>query len=972
MGGAESNAESHFNSHYKNFLDWLPTASVRTVSTSGTYRILAHDVQSGTGLRALKIARNSTQAYWVETRQLWSSNRWSSNGVHVMWANDSGEDNSELLDMNPLTRTVEDAPLVVGRTFSDGPKGIHITPIAKIAGTPQSAMDVVVNLGTFPANRKPTLSITANPPAVAGVISVAPNQQVTFTATAADSEADTLAYFWDFGDATFGTNSATVTNSWSSVAERVVRCTVSDMKGGTASASFIVRIGNPSTFSINGRVTEDDSTGVEGVRVTADSAIAVTNTDGSYALVGLNSGSYSVQATSGGRNYLPQGFVNPVVLGPSKSGINFGAAAAAPRMSPLPAVTVNSKTPVGPIPFTVEDRDTPLELLTFSATTNNLALLAPKDLVITGTGANRMISITPGTNQTGTGVLQVTVRDADNYTMSREWVITVNAPPSLTLQQFRTNEDVAVEMDLWPLATDQQTPKPELLYTVGSSAQGTVQLLPDGRTARFTPRPDFNGVATFEMTVTDMSSEPRLFLYYGFEAPDSAGDGEAQDTSNFARHGRIGAVGGGEFGYVTGDVPVNLALFARSTLQLLGTRDGTAARLTRDILPNELNFNDQDWSFACWFRRDGLEDDDVIFHLGDGAGTGAPGELVISGVAQDERVAFSVAGVTTVLQPRIGAGEWHHVAVTFSRTSANTGTVNVYLNGSLALTTPGATLALSQAVPVVFGGHSVPTERTDRWLNGRLDEVALWSVSLTAAEVARLPLMVVPHFSGSSKTAAVQVFVNEVNDGPAISLIPDQTINEDSVLGPLSFSLNDDNIPVNNLTLRVESSNSALVPPSAIILGGSGGNRMLTVRPLANRSGSATISIFASDGALTTQRSFNLTVSEVPDNPELSSFSAVTMPQNGARVLVPFDLKDVDTLGSGLMGDCSFVESTALPEENLVFQGTAGSRGLLINPAIGQSGSATITVTVTDGDHNSDAHLQRECSGRAFPGLWMG
>jgi hypothetical protein len=582
MGGAQSNAQSHFNSHYKNFLDWLPDSSVRTISTSGTHRLFAHDVQSGTGLRGLRIVRNSSQAYWVEVRQLWSANRWSNNGVHLMWTNDNGDDNSELLDTNPATKTIDDAPLVIGRTFSDAPRGIHITPVAKIPGTPQDAVDVVVNIGAFPTNRKPSLTISSDPTPAAGVTSAAPNQVVSFTATAADLDSDTLAYYWDFGDGTFGTNSLNASKAWNSVAERLVRCTVSDMKGGTASASLIVRVGNPSTFSINGRVT-DDFGGVEGAIVRAGTAQAQSNSDGTYALVGLPTGSYTVSAVADGRSYLPQGFTNPVTLGPSKSGINFGAAVSAPRMSTLPPLTVNLNTPIGPIPFTVEDRDSPLDQLSFAAeSTTNLSLLAPRDVTFGGSGANRTVSVTPGTNQTGTAILQIVVRDGDNQAMAREWVITVNAPPALTLPSLRTNEDVPLEIDLTQLAADQQTAKDALFFAVGASGQGSLELLPSGRTARFTPKPDFNGSATFDFAVTDQSSEPRLFLYYSFEAPDGSADGEAEDRSNFGRHARIGAVGGGEFNYAQGDVPVSLANYHSGALQLLETLDGSAARLTRD------------------------------------------------------------------------------------------------------------------------------------------------------------------------------------------------------------------------------------------------------------------------------------------------------------------------------------------------------------------------------------------------------
>jgi hypothetical protein len=159
------------------------------------------------------------------------------------------------------------------------------------------------------------------------------------------------------------------------------------------------------------------------------------------------------------------------------------------------------------------------------------------------------------------------------------------------------------------------------------------------------------------------------------------------------------------------------------------------------VPPNELNFSDQDWSFAGWFKRDGLDDEDILFHVGDGSGEGSAGELFLAGAADAEAVNFVVNGATTVLAPRVGTGEWHHAAITFQRTAPSIGDLKVYLDGVEVHSAVGVPLALPQNVPVVFGGHNVSTTRTDRWLNGKLDELGLWSARLNAAEIAKLTRM---------------------------------------------------------------------------------------------------------------------------------------------------------------------------------------------------------------------------------------
>src|SRR5439155_9773316 len=83
-----------------------------------------------------------------------------------------------------------------------------------------------------------------------------------------------------------------------------------------------------------------------------------------------------------------------------------------------------------------------------------------------------------------------------------------------------------------------------------------------------------------------------------------------------------------------------------------------------------------------------------------------------------------------------------------------------------------------------------------------------------------------------------QVTVNPVNDPPTISSIADQGMDEDTVLGPFSFTVSDLE-SVSNLVLTASSSNTGLVANAGIVLGGSGSSRTISVTPLTNQSGSS-------------------------------------------------------------------------------------------------------------------------------------
>jgi hypothetical protein len=314
--GAASAGNNHFNARYKHYLNWLTTNEVVTATTNGTYRIVCHDNAAATGIRGLKIIKNSSTNYWVEFRQKFNGNQWLMNGAGLRWAQ-NGNQKSQLLDTTPgSTDGKTDSALVIGRTFSDLGAGIHITPIGKGGTTPES-LDVVVNLGFFPSNHPPIVDITASETNVGAGVSV------TFTTSASDADGDALAYYWEFGDGSFGTNGPVAGKSWNSDGDYLVRCVVSDMKGGAASKWVIVRVGMPDTYRILGNVATV-ATPVQGARIhVSTTRMGYTDSDGNYAIVGLPAGAYTVDASLYEYTFAPANFTNTVSVGPDAEDVDF-------------------------------------------------------------------------------------------------------------------------------------------------------------------------------------------------------------------------------------------------------------------------------------------------------------------------------------------------------------------------------------------------------------------------------------------------------------------------------------------------------------------------------------------------------------------------------------------------------------------------------------------------------------------------
>ena len=201
----------------------------------------------------------------------------------------------------------------------------------------------------------------------------------------------------------------------------------------------------------------------------------------------------------------------------------------------------------------------------------------------------------------------------------------------------------------------------------------------------------------------------------------------------------------------------------------------------------------------------------------------------------------------------------------------------------------------------------------------------------------------------SGKTTEVVFDYSAINAEPTISELANVTISEDSSTGLIGFSIGDLETSVSSLSLTRSSSNTALVPNTSIVLSGSGASRTVVVTPAANQSGTATITITASDGSLSASRSFILTVNPVNDPPVISVIGNQNVAVGNPLSPVPFTVSDLET-SSSLLGITTTSTNAALvPSSAITLSGSGSNRSISILPVAGQLGSTTITVSVSDG-----------------------
>lgn len=200
-----------------------------------------------------------------------------------------------------------------------------------------------------------------------------------------------------------------------------------------------------------------------------------------------------------------------------------------------------------------------------------------------------------------------------------------------------------------------------------------------------------------------------------------------------------------------------------------------------------------------------------------------------------------------------------------------------------------------------------------------------------------------------SNSDTFQLSVISVADAPNISNIPSQSTDEDISTAAIPFTVGDIDSPLSGLTITARSSNPALVPDGNIILAGSDASRTIKVIPVAGMSGTTTITLLVSDGVLSTQDSFVLTVVNVDDAPTISNILGRTILEDSSTGLLGFTISDSDTAFENLVVKATSSNPAVIPNENLLLSGVGGNRFVVATPPVNTTGSTTISLTVSDG-----------------------
>jgi autotransporter-associated beta strand protein len=346
------------------------------------------------------------------------------------------------------------------------------------------------------------------------------------------------------------------------------------------------------------------------------------------------------------------------------------------------------------------------------------------------------------------------------------WNIAASNDAPVAISSVATsNGENPVEIDLRNYITDDATPAAQMRFSVSDPQNGSVTLLGDGFTARFTPTPGYTGVPSFSFTATDTGTDSRMILAYDFDEPNSSSSSIVPDVSGNGRDGTLEIIGTGTATLVPSSLPVGPHQGNR-VLDLAENGGANAARLSRVLSTAEINWNTSDWTIVGWFKRHDTFNEDFIWHLnnGDGFGSGEEMYSMVSGASNFTTHHYPGPDVNLVTNGPGAPETWHHFAVMHSGTQ-----ILVFIDGALVNSDADFALNINQTYPLIFGGHTdASAAYAPRWFDGQLDELALFNAALSYMpendEINALAKgKTVRHFGGLSTTATISLSAAPVN-----------------------------------------------------------------------------------------------------------------------------------------------------------------------------------------------------------------
>ena len=485
-----------------------------------------------------------------------------------------------------------------------------------------------------------------------------------------------------------------------------------------------------------------------------------------------------------------------------------------PSISVVPNQAIMPGASTGPLSFTVSDAETPAEDLVVTGSSSNPVLIPDANIYLSGSGSNRTVDATALPNQTGTAIIALTVSDGQAAGSTR-FIVRVQTPDAVPSIESIPDQIVLI---------DQPTAAIQLQLTDSDTPLDALRMTGVSSNPTLVPNENiFFGMAVgkWYTTVTPLFGQTGSAIIT-VKVSDGANEGSTQ------------------FGLTVNPPPSGTARFINSSG--MSIPPGGMA----DVYPSQIDVS------------------------------GMNGSVTGLALAIDRFSHASIQDVNMLLVSPQGQGVIVFSHVSGTRPESN---VRVYLTDSSAYYLPPTFFLWSE--PLKPAGYPPTPTFPDPAPPGPYGPIALSTFNGSLAN-GTWSLYVfddsAPNGGSIAGGWSLLVSTSGLGSPPVISDIPDQSAPANSSALEISFAVSDLDTPLEDLTVTAESSNTAMVPVSNIVMGGSGANRTLTITPTVNQFGTAIITVHVSDGVQTATNSFTLTV-----NPPIQKRTLTITADNATR-----------------------------------------------------------------------------------------
>jgi len=529
-----------------------------------------------------------------------------------------------------------------------------------------------------------------------------------------------------------------------------------------------------------------------------------------------------------------------------------------PIISNIPTKMIAEDGTLGPIIFIVYD-PVDLDKVEITVTSSDESLFASENIVITKMGEDNCtytITANPKKDAYGTAVITLTATDSRGSSYSSNFTVIVypvNDAPVAVADNITTPEDEAVTFNVIANDTDAENDLITLLE-IGKPENGTLTYLGEDKFS-YTPNKDWHGTESIQYTISDSHAAKATGTLTITVTPVNDAP-VAQDDYYYN---------------VKFDEPIVLS----------------------NVLANDYDVDGDSFSIVSVESDASFEGDKITIP----ADPGYTGSKTFTYTIKDTGGLESTA--TIYLTTNAASASDFYISPYEKTVDEDSAGFSIdlasYINNHSGLP---LTLDLSEVVS---------SDRGTILVEG---DIVYYTPNPDAYGTDVFSYHVI--VGSETKTSTITINILPINDAPTISDVSDIEVDEDTPITNVEITLDDVDNNIDDLVFLFGSSNQSAIEDSEITMTREGNKITLAFDPAEHKNGLTTITLFATDGLASVEKTFDINIKPVNDPPTAENLTVTLLEDTTTYISLIENIVDPD------IDDVHKVAITKKPEHGTV------------------------------------------------------